>query len=464
MKQNSMYRKGVVITIIFLFVGISILPATGSILLEKSTVSTLDGNTLYVGGSGPGNYSKIQDAINDSSNGDTVFVYDDSSPYFGGVVINKMINLIGENRDTTVIENGWEAIVKITADNVNVCGFTMRYGKSAVGIFIYSNYNTITGNNILENSWGIGIMNSSSNTITGNNILNTGIMDIYLWFSSNNTITNNNIMNDYWNGISLRFSSNNTITGNNITSKEAHGIHLSDSSNNTITGNNISNNRFGIELAGFSNNNIITGNTITWNNRNGIQLVGFSNYNIIYHNNFINNTQNAYDECSNTWHNGYPSCGNYWSDHTGIDNHSGSNQNITGPDGVSDAPYNISGDSNQDRYPLMEPYGMTELDMDISKILFGFSVIIKNVGETTAYNAQWKITIQGGILLIINKTVSGTIPTPILAGEQSIVKSGFIFIFGFGPIEITVIASADNAPEVSKTHPGFLLLFFVFLK
>ena len=38
-------------------------------------------NTLYVGGTGPGNYTSIQSAIDDAINGDTVFVYDDSSPY-----------------------------------------------------------------------------------------------------------------------------------------------------------------------------------------------------------------------------------------------------------------------------------------------------------------------------------------------------------------------------------------------
>ena len=32
-------------------------------------------NTLYVGGSGEGNYTKIQDAIDDASDGDIVFVY-----------------------------------------------------------------------------------------------------------------------------------------------------------------------------------------------------------------------------------------------------------------------------------------------------------------------------------------------------------------------------------------------------
>lgn len=43
-----------------------------------------EGKTLYVGGSGPGNYTTIQSAINESSNGDTVFVY--SGIYYDNVI------------------------------------------------------------------------------------------------------------------------------------------------------------------------------------------------------------------------------------------------------------------------------------------------------------------------------------------------------------------------------------------
>ena len=38
------------------------------------------GNILYVGGSGPGNYTKIQDALDNATEGDTVYVY--SNTYY----------------------------------------------------------------------------------------------------------------------------------------------------------------------------------------------------------------------------------------------------------------------------------------------------------------------------------------------------------------------------------------------
>jgi hypothetical protein len=67
-------RKGLAVGLILLLIGTSVFPITAQ-NIEKSSQPTSRGNWLYVGGSGPGNYTHIQDAINDSSDGDTVFVH-----------------------------------------------------------------------------------------------------------------------------------------------------------------------------------------------------------------------------------------------------------------------------------------------------------------------------------------------------------------------------------------------------
>ena len=62
-----------------------------------------DGVTRFVGGSGPGNYTSIQDAINDSSDGDIVFVY--TGTYYESLIVDKAIHLLRENKYSTVIVN-----------------------------------------------------------------------------------------------------------------------------------------------------------------------------------------------------------------------------------------------------------------------------------------------------------------------------------------------------------------------
>ena len=53
-------------------------------------------NILYVGGSGECNYTKFQGAIDNATDGDTVFVYDISLLYNESVTIDKSINFLAE--------------------------------------------------------------------------------------------------------------------------------------------------------------------------------------------------------------------------------------------------------------------------------------------------------------------------------------------------------------------------------
>jgi len=96
-------RTLVVISIILLCIGANVV--TGFHTNSPNNPEPLDRNNwLYVGGSGPGNYTTIQSAINAASPGDTVFVYDDSSPYLETLVIPTSLSLIGENKQTTIID------------------------------------------------------------------------------------------------------------------------------------------------------------------------------------------------------------------------------------------------------------------------------------------------------------------------------------------------------------------------
>ena len=119
--HKGLIHKILVIGIILLFVFMGINSSIAVNNIKKSPTPTFDGNILYVGGSGERNYSKIQNAINDASDGDTVFVYDDSSPYKENVIVDKSIKLLGENRNTTLIKS-YGKIIQVNANKVQISG------------------------------------------------------------------------------------------------------------------------------------------------------------------------------------------------------------------------------------------------------------------------------------------------------------------------------------------------------
>jgi parallel beta-helix repeat protein len=242
----------------------TVLPASGTSLIDKTTLSNISGDTLYVGGSGEDNYSKIQDAINDSSDGDTVFVYDDSAPYYENLIVGKSINLIGENRDTTIIDgSGVDDVIYISADWVNIHGFSVQNGSPYDGIGVYSDNNNISGNYINEACSGIYLKKSINNTIS-NNVVFRIDDGVFLSESSYNIISGNVIDGDGFGsggGIQLEKSHHNTIIFNNIKNNNyGRGIWLLDSRKNLIFKNNIKSNGAGIHMQWSYNNEIISNN------------------------------------------------------------------------------------------------------------------------------------------------------------------------------------------------------------
>jgi len=263
-------------------------------LIEYQTSAKASSTTWFVDDDGPADFNTIQEAVNNATSGDRIFVR--VGIYYEHIVVNKSVSLVGEDRDSTIIDgNEIGRVISITANNASIEGFTIKRS----GAHLYDS--------------GIFIDHCG-----GNNI-------------SHNMVTNNN-----HGGISFYYSSNNIVSSNTITNN--HGISFYYSSNNIVSSNTITNNYDGISFY-YSSNNIVSSNTIT-NNNHGMYLAFDSSNNTIYCNNF-NNTYQVSTDSANVWD--HRNEGNYWSDYIGTD---------TDQDGIGDTPYEIA-ENNKDNYPLM---------------------------------------------------------------------------------------------------------------
>jgi hypothetical protein len=98
--------------------------------------------------------------------------------------------------------------------------------------------------------------------------------------------------------------------------------------------------------------------------------------------------------------------------------------------------------------------GLAELAIKNVAGPIGVNADIENIGDTDATNVEWTMTVTGGILGMVNKTVTGT-ATSLAAGAIEAIGSGIVL--GFGSIDIEITASADNANEVTVSKSGFVL-------
>jgi parallel beta-helix repeat protein len=218
-------------------------------------VEVVEGETLYVNTTGlNGAYTSIQDAINATSDGDTVFVY--SGTYYENLIVNTSINLIGEDRERTII-NGSNIgdIIGIRINNVSIDNFTIiGYGSPFwyAGIKLDNINNcSVHSCNISHTNRGIQLFYSDNNTIGDNNLSNNSY-DIYQECSNNNTIEKNHI----YCGIYLKYSETNIFAQNEIQFCDT-GLYMWRSNNNQLDNNTINNTEYGIRIEYSINNNII---------------------------------------------------------------------------------------------------------------------------------------------------------------------------------------------------------------
>lgn len=325
-----MKKKIVIATAIVLILGASVFPITAGKDVESyfSTFEelmpvTVGRDTLYVGGSGPGNYSTIQEAIDNASNYDTIFVFNgtyNENIKIGSLVFEKKITLIGEDRDNTIIlgATGGDAVVTVPSSDVEVNGFTIDGNSGALeGIRISELKQdvTLTNNRIIDCSKGIFLTVTTKRIVISDSIISgSDFVGIELQESDLNDIFDNEVTENKV-GIKLSIASTqNSVYDNTVSSNDMEGIIIEGvlTTDNILTGNTITNNRGGIKLSS-SSKNTIENNNIQNNDMEGL-LLDFSNNNIIEKNNFIENQKHASFKFSrrNTWDE------NYWDNWIGL--------------------------------------------------------------------------------------------------------------------------------------------------
>lgn len=314
---------------ILIFVGFIGLFTYQGIFDDDFTVSA--GKDIFVDSKGHGNYITIQEAIDNASSGDTIYVW--AGTYFENVIINKTITLIGNDTTNTTINGGGTGnVVDISADFINLTGFNITGSgigdfagvrlngvdrcnitdincfNKKYGIYLqsFSTENNITNNSCSNNEIGIGLIDSSNNILFNNTCSNNENIGIRIDDSVSNELIDNDCSinelvgiyisgsfdhilkynicynNLYSDGIYLGTSSRNKLIKNTCTYNGQHGIQLWSSDQNIFDLNICTNNQFGVTLW-YADNNKFYNNTISNNGNNGLML-SRSSYNTIYNN------------------------------------------------------------------------------------------------------------------------------------------------------------------------------------
>ena len=242
----------------------------------------------------PTDFSTIQAAVNNAAPGDTIFVSE--GVYYENVVVNKSICLIGENKNTTIIDGkGSGVVVRVVVDNVSLSDFTIQNSGMEAdegGVSLESSFNRISGNIVARNGLtGVYLSDSFGSQIFENIIMDNGGDGILLIRSSNNLLFNNTVTGNKG-GVGLYSSNENNISRNIITYDQLGGIYLFYSSNNSLLDNVIlCNEEYGLHLDYSSDFNRIIGNVIVGNLKHGLVL-GSVYGNVLRNNNMTGNQFN----------------------------------------------------------------------------------------------------------------------------------------------------------------------------
>lgn len=304
-------KKYLIFGVVLLFLNSSISVMAQS---KENSHSISSGDWLYVGGFGPGNYTRIQDALNASSDGDTVFVF--SGRYFERIFINASVHLLGEDAVSTIIDGSNvvqnKGLVNILSDGVLIDGFTLE--KGFTGIWIPGQENVTVSNVRIQESPNDGItvrdssdvsivrsllfghymfaavsVYDSENILIADNNFTEDFNGVYLTGVASCVIQNNTIQSIFQNGVfACENVQRSSVRNNVIQGCSCDGIQFCNSSGNSIENNTLQWNGNGIHLCVESTNNSIQANILRENKDHGI-LIHLSSGNRISNNRIQDN-------------------------------------------------------------------------------------------------------------------------------------------------------------------------------
>jgi len=357
------------------------------------------------------NYDTIQEAIDapETLDGHTILV--DEGIYYEHVVIDKAVSLLGEDKDTTVIDGNYSGkVVEINSDNVVINGFSIfSHGKEwhDSGLYLIGNNCTISGNKVITNTtqdsfliqeslpdaetkikaigpprtYGILLDSSCNNHISDNYVVDRIVWDIHdpmspisygvglIFDSNNNSILNNNMLACSAGGLFLEYRSNDNEIRDNCLVGDGIGVHsYLDCTNNIMSNNYIEGNNRGICIYGSYNESVINNSLI--NNDYGIWLE-YDGGHLVINNDIVDSSvcginipQTSQGWYNTVYHNNfvndsqqvliYEKSSNIWDD--GYPSGGNYWSDYTGVDldrdGIGDTEYVIDA-NNTDHYPLM---------------------------------------------------------------------------------------------------------------
>jgi parallel beta-helix repeat protein len=256
-------KKTAISLIVFLALGLTIFTSANAVQITSDSNENF---TIIVDKNGEGDYTTIQDAVNNAQDGFTVFVK--RGEYVEIIDIKKRINLVGEDKDSTLISPISEKnkyAIRLGAPGATISRLSIKNGAPglyASGIRVTSSGTEIrdcniydtpigiviwTSNNIVDNCnfWGctdegIALIGTEYSDCSNNEITNCIFREncdgIELQYSSNNIISNCDFHDNTHTGIDGIASSNNenTIIDCRIYNNEVHGIYFHSSSENQI--------------------------------------------------------------------------------------------------------------------------------------------------------------------------------------------------------------------------------------